>query len=375
MASSKQTVMIVDDIADNRMLLECLLEDEYDTLSVSSGQECLKNLSEESLPSLVLLDIRMPGMDGFEVCQQMKNNQNTRNVPIIFVTAETAQEEKLKGYEYGADDFVSKPFDQDELFAKIRRTINSKIEMENLSKQANMAREAALTAMANSSDLGLIIQFMDNSNQCQDFNALAIQLLETTKSFGLICNFQFVNKDFVFNIGCEDNSLEARLISEARRRGNIVGKGQRLFFNQQHISMLVKNMPEENPDLYGRLKDNLSVLINAAENVARSVALAEEIEEQRRGGVQKAINSAHKEIQFIDELINHFGKTALGVLENIRNEFEDSLLSLGLSEQQEEQLLKLFEEGFNEMDNVKELQEDIGRSTQNMISDLAKLTH
>lgn len=377
MASSKPTILIVDDIPDNCMLLECLLDDDYETETASSGQECLDHLDANEPPSLMLLDVRMPEMNGFELCEKLKSDKKTKSVPIIFVTAETGQEEKLKGYEVGADDFISKPFDQDELCAKVRRSIKSSNELEVAQKKAKSARDAAMLAMNTSSDLGAIIQFMEAGSSCNDFNALAIKLLDITKSFGLVACFQFHHNGMVFNIGngCDDGTVEARMMLEARKRGKIVGTGQRAFFNQEHVSMLIKNMPIDDKEAAGRFRDNLSVLVNAAENVSRAIALAEEVAEQRRGGIQTAIATAHSELEKVNDMVRGHNQQLYQMLDGIRNEFEDNLLTLGLTEQQEVHLLALFEEGFQQLETMKDTEAKIDDSLHLVLNNISKLTH
>lgn len=376
MASSKPTILIVDDIPDNLMLLECLLDDDYETQTAASGQECLDHLAENEAPSLMLLDVRMPEMNGFELCEKLKSDRKTKAVPIIFVTAETGQEEKLKGYEVGADDFISKPFDQDELCAKVRRSIKSGIELEDAQQKAKYARDAAMLAMNTSSDLGEIIQFMEASASCNDFNALAIKLLDITKGFGLVACFQFHHNGMVFNIGngCDDGTVESRMMLEARKRGKIVGTGQRAFFNQEHVSMLIKNMPIDDDEAAGRFRDNLSVLVNAAENVSRAIALAEEVAEQRRGGIQSAINTSHSELEKVSDMVQGHNQQLYQTLDGIRSEFEENLLSLGLTEQQEEHLLALFEEGFRQLETTKDTEAKIDDSLQLVLNNISKLT-
>lgn len=113
-------ILIVDDIFENLLLLKDILEDEgYDVSTALGGQIALDFL-ESNTPDLILLDIRMPDIDGFEVCRQIKNNKKTSNIPVIFITAVTDLEGKIKGLELGAADYITKPFQKKELFARIK---------------------------------------------------------------------------------------------------------------------------------------------------------------------------------------------------------------------------------------------------------------
>ncbi|SMP40688.1 diguanylate cyclase (GGDEF) domain-containing protein [Desulfonatronum zhilinae] len=113
-------ILIVDDEAVNRLILESNLKRQgFRTVSTSSGQECL-DLARREQPDLVLLDIIMPGMDGFQTCQTLKDAPETRDIPVIFLSALTDTGVKTKGFEAGGVDYVSKPFDAKELLARVR---------------------------------------------------------------------------------------------------------------------------------------------------------------------------------------------------------------------------------------------------------------
>ena len=118
-------VLIVDDIPHNVEILETSLEDKYILATASSGEEALE-IIPTFRPDLILLDIMMPGIDGYEVCRRIKANENLSYIKIILVTGKALVEERLKGYEVGADDYVTKPFVIRELEAKIKVFLNLK---------------------------------------------------------------------------------------------------------------------------------------------------------------------------------------------------------------------------------------------------------
>jgi len=111
-------ILAVDDDPMNRIVVMEYLEEDYDLIVVASGQECLDTLPTFR-PDIVLLDIMMPGIDGYEVCRQIKADPRSRHVKVILVSAKAMLEERLEGYEAGADDYVTKPFSGDELRAKL----------------------------------------------------------------------------------------------------------------------------------------------------------------------------------------------------------------------------------------------------------------
>lgn len=121
-------ILAVDDTpASLKLLTELLKAEGYDVRSAINGELALRS-AQQNPPELVLLDIRMPEMDGFEVCRRLKAQPATAHVPVIFVSALTDTDEKLHGFELGAVDFVTKPFQREELLARVR----THLEMERL---------------------------------------------------------------------------------------------------------------------------------------------------------------------------------------------------------------------------------------------------
>ena len=123
---SEYKILIVDDVMSNVLLLKVLLTNEkFAIATASNGRQALEQVEKEN-PDLVLLDVMMPDMSGFEVAQHLKSNPNTADIPIIFLTAKDEAADKLAGLGLGADDYISKPFMPQELllrvYAVLRRT-------------------------------------------------------------------------------------------------------------------------------------------------------------------------------------------------------------------------------------------------------------
>lgn len=114
------TVLVVDDIPENIHGLLEVLRDQYRVIIASSGEKVIELMHGTSAPDLVLLDIMMPGMGGYEVCKYIKAMPERTRIPVIFVTVAATREDKLKGFELGAADYITKPFDVDEVRARVR---------------------------------------------------------------------------------------------------------------------------------------------------------------------------------------------------------------------------------------------------------------
>ena len=113
-------VLIVDDVATNVRLLEAKLQHEYYTvISATSGEEAIMRAIEEN-PDVILLDVMMPGLDGFETCRRLKEDPKTHHIPVVMVTALDQKSDRIRGLSVGADDFLSKPIDDTLLLARVR---------------------------------------------------------------------------------------------------------------------------------------------------------------------------------------------------------------------------------------------------------------
>lgn len=127
MENRKKLVLIVDDNSENRKVLGSLLvEHGYDVGIAVDGPKALEFLKNEQ-PDLILLDVMMPGMDGFEVCEKLKSNLKTKSIPVIFLTAKTNTEDIVKGFKVGGVDYVPKPFNSEELMARVDTHMEMKV--------------------------------------------------------------------------------------------------------------------------------------------------------------------------------------------------------------------------------------------------------
>ena len=133
-------ILVVDDVEPNVRLLEAKLTLEYyDVLTAMDGASALRIAAEER-PDIILLDVMMPGMDGFETCRRLKADPVTRHIPVVLVTALDGRDDKIKGLEAGADDFVTKPIDDVILFARVKSLVRLKAVMDELREREESGR-------------------------------------------------------------------------------------------------------------------------------------------------------------------------------------------------------------------------------------------
>jgi len=121
-AIRKKKILIVEDDLDIRIMMEYILREDYDLVLCEDGRSGIDKAVEER-PDLILLDIYMPGISGFEVCKAVRDNSETSSTPIILLTAGALKEEVSEGYAIGADDYIFKPFEPGELIERIEKLL------------------------------------------------------------------------------------------------------------------------------------------------------------------------------------------------------------------------------------------------------------
>ena len=172
-------ILVVDDIEANVRLLQAKLQAEYyHVLTASDGASAIAIAAEET-PDLVLLDVMMPGMDGFEVCRRLKDDSATRHIPIVLVTALDGRADRITGLEAGADEFLTKPIDDVLLFARVKSLTRLKLVIDELRQREASGRRIGVIAGAASrlgGAGGRVLIVDDQERQAQRmFSELAIE--------------------------------------------------------------------------------------------------------------------------------------------------------------------------------------------------------
>jgi len=159
MEAERHKILIIDDVPANIQIMHAVLRDDYSVFFATSGRDGIR-MAQKELPDLILLDIMMPDMDGYEVCTKIKSDPLTRQIPVIFITAMSNVEDEAKGLELGAIDYITKPFSPPIVNARVKNHLELKrhrdilvkltSELEKKNRELNLlAREDALTGLAN----------------------------------------------------------------------------------------------------------------------------------------------------------------------------------------------------------------------------------
>jgi len=155
----KALIYIIDDDEMIRDSMFELLSEDYEPITFKSGDEALKQFQIKR-PEIILLDIRMPGKDGYEVCKELREMDPDEQTVIMFISGKNSQDERMRAYYLGAEDFLIKPFSNDELLAKLKKVNRYHNKHKSLQEQQNLAQNMAFQAMTEASQYGIVLQFI-----------------------------------------------------------------------------------------------------------------------------------------------------------------------------------------------------------------------
>ena len=180
----KKLLLIEDDLVLRENTAEILVLSNFEVITASNGIEGVA-LAKSSMPDIIISDIMMPELNGHQVLEILANDERTKFIPFIFLSAKTERKDVRKGMNMGADDYITKPFKEEELKVKIELTLASIQAKASLQETSNEAMNMAMTAMTSASEIGQILQFIRDSYTCKSYAELADLTIELYQAYGL----------------------------------------------------------------------------------------------------------------------------------------------------------------------------------------------
>lgn len=370
----KNRVLIVDDSPQDIQIILEYLKDNYIISAATSGQAGIDKATGEQKPDVILMDVSMPGMDGYEACKAIIEQDD--NADIIFVSANDTTEEILKGYDVGGIDYVIKPFDPDVLSSKIELVIQNRQQKNALKEESQFASKTAMAAMSNSSELGIIMNFMRSSFQLDSLQALAQSVTQVCSQYKLNATVQLRSEYQTINHGSTlpISPLEEKLLDRIQHmKERFTETEKRLFINYQDVSLLVKNMPYDDEELSGRLKDYLITLAEAAQAKIATLNSNHELSQKRNTEMTHIIEECKKALENFQQAQEKDKKDTMTILDDTIKELESSFVDLALTEAQEEQLITILNAGVDASLAHFESSSHMDSDLQHIISQLEKL--
>jgi len=365
--SDKIKVLTVDDNATNTKLIVKGLKDNYHIESAERGKEALNMLSVRDY-DIVLLDVNMPEMDGYQVCAAIREGQRNSQIPVIFVSALNTLDDKLKGYAAGAQDYIEKPVMLPELIQKIDLAVAQSKQLKSLDDQAKFATQTAMTAMSNNSELGIIIGFMEESFKTENNHELLKAITGSVAQYNIDCCVQ-LRTDFhaihATSAAPEASRLEQDLLEKAKDADRIVTLGKRGIFNSLRVSILIRNLPVNNEELYGRLVDHLAVIVVAADERCKHIEMHEQKLSSRNKILDSVVDIADEEVEKLQEQFVYFRQETHRIMSQLQADIDEALVDFTLTDSQEDHFYRILGQGEREMDDLSDLgvvvEESLGR--------------
>lgn len=343
--SDMQKVLVVDDDEFMRMMIAEALGDNYRILEAGDGEECIDVAGSER-PDIILLDVEMPGIGGHETCRRLKADFDLDSIPVIFVSGHDEIESRLRGYEAGAEDYIVKPFEPQELSAKICALLSKVSQTSQLKQMANYASQTAMTAMSSMSEVGSLLQILQSFNGCTEFASLVDATLNGLTCYGLEGAVQIRTPDGALTRTSHGDAspLEASVIGHMAGMERIVQYRNRLSITYPAVSLLVSNMPTEDPDRCGRLRDHLAVLVESAE--VRTATLIAEARSRIRGErIAASVKRITETLNEIDREQRQSRAATMTAIQTLTTQLERAYVQLALTEKQEEYLAGIASDG------------------------------
>ena len=333
-------ILAVDDSTMNHKIIDRLLSEQYNVSFALSGEQCLEEITETD-PDLILLDVTMPGKDGYETCVELRKLSRAKDIPIIFLSGRCSIEEKLKGYEVGGDEFITKPFEGEEVLIKIDKCLAYQADATVLQSQVKAVSSVANSALKDNSYFGQCLSFIEQTFKVKTIEDLADVLLDTTRGFGVNATLQIRMNGHAYNF--EDDhiprELEAALISKTFQNGRYVDFGRRTVINYRCVSLLIKNMPLEDSLRYRLIREQSLALLKGAEARVDYIIALEKMY-KLEGMLKKLIGKTHGLLQ-VEDVNNHeVVASMIGIYEDVLRDVEMKFTNLDLEESAEREILR-----------------------------------
>jgi len=335
----KTTILAVDDDSDILNLYRLhAKEQDYQTVAAKNAEEALTILQQVTV-DLIISDVEIPGMSGHEFCRQVKANEQTKNIPFVFVSVVTGLDELVEAYSLGAVDYIHKPIVFGVFILKVKYLIETSQKNGEIKEQLDNYYQTAMQAMTYSSELGQVLEFSKTCALAKSFEDLAHSLFLTTRMLGLNCSLQvydFNNKAMGFSDGGKLPPIESDIMLLARDQTRLYDFGRRTIINYARFSFLIKNMPIEDAEKYGRLKDILGSLSDVIDSRV-DILLVHSAAKQK----QEVVEMVSSTMIDIDASFSVLQKENVAALEDMMENMEEALTLLGLTEHQEESILDI----------------------------------
>lgn len=325
------------------------LENEFSVSEAISGQRALELVRERGrAPTVVLIDVSQEDTSGYQVCEQLKQQPGAEHTDIILVNNEASLSDKLKGYDAGASDFITGEAAPEEVIRKVKLAANRDVQLELAEAEKQAAMDTAMTAIINAGEQASIIHFMRESFKCESVSTLAHLIVDTADGFGLNSTVQIETPKGIIGASRSGkiSPLESELLSTFQKVGRLHQRGQRLILSYGMISQLIKNMPVDDEEKCGRLRDHFAVILEGAVSRLKALFILQELDE--------VLVETNQSLADLSGMQSRQKKKNVDIMARMQSDILHNFFNYGLTEEQEKVLLTIVEGYSDEIFRVYE---------------------
>ena len=333
--NSSFKVFVVDDDPVILDIMCAILDPDCAIQTFFSSEDCQALLDSEK-PDLFLLDINLPGMDGYSFCRQIKDDSGLCNIPVIFVSSNDTIEERILGYDAGGDDFIVKPFEPEELLRKVMLAQSMVLGQRSLRTQAEEAELLSSLVMASMDETGILLQFMSKLIAMENAEEVAEGLLELMGRYRLdgVVQTRLGSATQTRSAAGRNLPLEVAVIEHVRDQGRIFEFRRRSVHNFERVTLMINNLPLDDPDYCGRLRDHLSVAAQGVDSRLAALQI-EEANRRAQNGIQSALESIGDTIMELRDAHSNNSEASSRLVNDLQESLLNSFYRLGLTDHQE----------------------------------------
>lgn len=347
--------------------------DTFDVVAASSGREGIDKINEYK-PDAVLVGVEMPGINGYQVCEELRSRADTSDIPIIFMSSRSSLRERMLGIECGGDDYLVKPCSRDDLLTKLNAIFKAIERQDKLKMKIAEAEKTALMAMTGSSELGRAMLFVELSYDMPSHDVLLRKLLSSISELRLNCAVYCASdcEPLWYSNTGEVSQLEQQTIMLLRDKGRIFDFGSRTQINYQRISLLVKNMPVTDAERYGRIKDILPVMLGAADVKIRSLNTDRAIVKQAED-LAHSFSVIRSTLEVLGSSLKRNQRQGIDVMRAMIDSLVHELPRMGLEDDQEAWIVNLIDNAIKQATDLTDSGDYIASSFNDVMDNLQSL--
>ncbi len=366
-------IYIVDDDPLFREVITNALTQCAHTISFESAESWLEYMSH-SPSDILILDVGLPGLDGYSLCSYMKTTPELNHIPVIFVSSHDAISEHIKGYDVGGEDFIQKPFEPEELCKKIVSAQKRILDRRLLVQQLQDSELLSSLIMSNVDETAILLQFMSKLVAISNIEELAFSVLELIERFKLngVVQIRTLEQSYTLSRSGINIPIEMSIIEHVRQQGRIFEFWKRGVHNFEYITLMINDLPVEDPEYQGRLRDHLSVAAQGVNSRAEAI-IADTLNMQSQKGITSVLDKISHSTKMLDDSHKKHSRESAELIVTLQETLLNSFFKLGLSDAQEKFLQNMIGEFSVQMNNLFDDNQEITKILHDLNLELSKL--